>query len=100
MRMAVSNADRSLYNAPLYNGWLNNMALTNAERQARWQQRRKAKTQRLEAEILDLRQQLAQAQHEIEALRAQLDEAAAPKPAPKRRGDPLARLLYPTPRRR
>jgi hypothetical protein len=67
--------------------WLNNMALTNAERQARC---RKAKTQRLEAEILDLRQQLAQAQREIEVLRAQLDEAAAPKPAPKRRGDPLA----------
>ena len=75
------------------------MALTNAERQARWQQRRKDKTQRLEAEILDLRQQLAQAQHEIEMLRAQLDEAMAPKPAPKRRGDPLARFLYPTRRR-
>ena len=79
------------------------MALTNAERQARWQQRRKAKTQRLEAEILDLRQQLAQAQREIEVLRAQLDEATTPKPAPKRRvrrGAPLARFLYPTPRRR
>jgi len=98
--MAVSNADQSLYNTPLYNDWLNNMALTNAERQARWQQRRKAKTQRLEAEILDLRQQLAQAQREIEVLRARLDEATAPKPAPKRRGDPLTRFLYPTPRRR
>jgi predicted RNase H-like nuclease (RuvC/YqgF family) len=77
------------------------MALTNAERQARWQQRRKDRTQRLEAEILDLRQQLAQAQHEIEMLRGQLDEAMAPKPkpAPKRRGDPLARFLYPTLRR-
>ena len=75
------------------------MALTNAERQARWQQRRKDKTQRLEAEILDLRQQLAQAQHEIEVLRANLDEAMAPKPAPNRRGDPLARFLYPTRRR-
>jgi len=76
------------------------MALTNAERQARWQQRRKDRTQRLEAEIKDLKQQLAQAQHEIEMLRAQLDEAMAPKPAPKRRGDPLARFLYPTVRRR
>ena len=75
------------------------MALTNAERQARWQQRRKDKTQRLEAEILDLGQQLAQAQHEIEVLRAQLDEAIAPKPSPKRRGDPLARFLYPSLRR-
>ena len=59
------------------------MALTNAERQARWQQRRKDRTQRL-------------AQHEIEVLRVKLDEAIAPKPAPKRRGDPLARFLYPT----
>ena len=72
------------------------MALTNAERQARWQQRRKDRTQRLEAEINDLKQQLAQAQHEIEVLRVKLDEAMAPKPAPKRRGDPLARFLYPT----
>ena len=51
------------------------MALTNAERQARWQQRRKDRTQRLEAEINDLKQQLAQAQHEIEVLRVKLDEA-------------------------
>ena len=74
------------------------MALTNAERQARWQQRRKDRTQRLEAEINDLKQQLAQAQHEIEVLRTKLAEALAmaPKPAPKRRGDPLARFLYPT----
>ena len=75
------------------------MALTNAERQARWQQRRKDRTQRLEIEINDLKQQLAQAQREIEMLRAQLDEAMAPKPAPKRRGEPLARFLYPTLRR-
>jgi hypothetical protein len=38
----------------------------------------KDRTQRLEAEINDLKQQLAQAQHEIEVLRAQLDEAIAP----------------------
>ena len=75
------------------------MALTNAERQARWQQRRKDRTQRLEAEINDLKRQLAHAQHEIEVLRVKLDEAIAPKPAPKRRGDPLARFLYPTRRR-
>ena len=75
------------------------MALTNAERQARWQQRRKDRTQRLEADINDLKQQLAQAQHEIVVLRDQLNEAMAPKPAPKRRGDRLARFLYPTPRR-
>ena len=75
------------------------MALTNAERQARWQQRRKDRIQRSEAEIDDLKQQLAQAQHEIEVLRVKLDEAIAPKPAPKRRGDPLARFLYPTRRR-
>jgi hypothetical protein len=74
------------------------MALTNAERQARWQQRRKDRIQRSEAEIDDLKQQLAQAQHEIEVLRAKLDEAMAPKPAPNCRGDPLARFLYPTPR--
>jgi outer membrane protein TolC len=72
------------------------MALTNAERQARWRQRRKDRTQRLEAEINDLKQQLAQAQHEIEVLRAQLDEAIARKPSPKRGGDPLARFLYPS----
>ena len=36
----------------------------------------------------DLKEQLAQAQREIEALRAQLDEAMAPEPAPKGRDDP------------
>jgi phage shock protein A len=78
------------------------MAKTNAERQAAWRVRRAqqvhATTQRLEAQLEDLKQRLAQALDENEVLRAQLAEAIAPKRA-RRRGDDLARFLWPSPRR-
>jgi hypothetical protein len=59
------------------------MAKTNAERQAAWRVRRAqqvhATTQRLEAQLEDLKQRLAQALDENEVLRAQLAEAIVPK---------------------
>jgi hypothetical protein len=78
------------------------MAKTNAERQAAWRVRRAqqvhATTQRLEAQLEDLKQRLAQALDENEVLRAQLAEAIAPQARARRRSDDLARFLWPSPR--
>jgi hypothetical protein len=69
------------------------MAKTNAERQAAWRLRRTDKTQRLETEIDDLKQQLEQALNENEVLRAQLDLVTKPSKRSSRR------FLYPSLRR-